>query len=891
MMSSNNQNRQTTRILAWNANGLLKRRSELKQFLLSEDIDIALISETHLTSRSSAEIHNYKMYTCNHPSDAAHGGSAVYIKKSISHYEAPKYCTNSIQAAGVVIQSLASPTFTVAAVYSPPKHSIKSPEYIDFFKHLGQRWIIGGDLNAKHRSWGSRLNSPKGNELYKAINSINGAAISNGSPTYWPSDRRKIPDCIDIFVSKGIATPYTSIENANDLTSDHSPIILTLSNRLIEKPVKTHITNKNTDWDLFRQLVSEGINLRIRLKTSKELDWAVNHIQTILTESAKAATPTPKETHSAVTRYPRMIVEAVRERRKARHRWQSTRDPAEKTRFNKISKKVKDLIRENDNKTFESQLAGLDATKETEYSLWKMARKNKPLKYVPPIRTSDGNWARSDKEKAKAFAEHLEKVFQPNETESDIVPSPERIEGSTIKLFTPQEIKNIIDKLKPRKAPGLDCITTKILQEAPRKALVMLTYIFNAILRLCYFPKAWKMAKIIVIPKPGKSLEDPESYRPISLLATISKVFEKLFRNRLDDLLQELHIIPDYQFGFRRKHASLEQVHRVAAVVRNSLEAKEYCCAVFLDISQAFDKVWIDGLIHKISQYLPAQIIKILESYLLNRSFQVHYGEGTSDVKPILAGVPQGSVLGPLLYVLYTADLPQLNNTAIATFADDTAITATHENYLTATDNLQEALNEFSSWARQWRIKINKSKSKKVDFALRPHVSQPVTLENEIVPLASHTKYLGIHLDQKLNWKAHILKKREEVKLRFRSIFWLFHHKNKLSLQNKRLLYITALRPIWSYGAPLWGCAAESNLEILQRLQNNILRKMTGAPWYVRNDTLHSDLKIGSTKEHIKKIAASYEARLHRHPNTLAIQLLEAPPTARLRRKMPADIL
>lgn len=176
--------------------------------MYSEDIDIALISETHLTSRSSAEIYNYKMYTCNHLCGAAYGGSAVYIKKSISHYEAPKYCTNSIQEAGVVIQSLTSPTFTVAAVYSPPKHSIKSSKYIDFFKHLGQRWIIGGDLNAKHKSWGSRLNSPKGNELYEAINSINGSAISNGSPTYWPSDRRKIPDCIDFFVSKGIATPY-----------------------------------------------------------------------------------------------------------------------------------------------------------------------------------------------------------------------------------------------------------------------------------------------------------------------------------------------------------------------------------------------------------------------------------------------------------------------------------------------------------------------------------------------------------------------------------------------------------------------------------------------------------------------------------------------------------
>ena len=140
--------RKNIRILTWNSNGLLKRKAELKQFLYNENIDIALISKTHLTSWSSAEIYNYKLYTCNHPEDAAHRGSAVYIKNNLIHHDVPAYCTTSIQAACIQVTLLSSPSFNVAAVYSPPKHQITASDYTKFFKHLGERWVIGGDFNA-----------------------------------------------------------------------------------------------------------------------------------------------------------------------------------------------------------------------------------------------------------------------------------------------------------------------------------------------------------------------------------------------------------------------------------------------------------------------------------------------------------------------------------------------------------------------------------------------------------------------------------------------------------------------------------------------------------------------------------------------------------------------
>ncbi len=285
-------------------------------------------------------------------------------------------------------------------------------------------------------------------------------------------------------------------------------------------------------------------------------------------------------------------------------------------------------------------------------------------------------------------------------------------------MFTPKEVGVAISKLKPKKAPGYDQITVRMLQELSRKATVMLTYIFNAAIRLCHFPSHWKLAKIIMISKPGKAVEEPNSYRPISLLPTIAKLFEKLYVTRLRDIIEEKNIIPNHQFGFRGKHATIEQVHRVYSTIQEAMERKEHCPTVFLDVRQAFDRVWMDGLIHKISEYIPEQHTQLLISYLHNRQFMVQYSSAKSSVKRINAGVSQGSMFGPLLYTLYTADIPVPENAVIATFADDTAVIANHVDYDRAVKNLQHSLDQITNWTKKWKIKINSTKSVRIDFSL-----------------------------------------------------------------------------------------------------------------------------------------------------------------------------
>lgn len=181
----------------------------------------------------------------------------------------------------------------------------------------------------------------------------------------------------------------------------------------------------------------------------------------------------------------------------------------------------------------------------------------------------------------------------------------------------------------------------------------------------------------------------------------LSKDFEKLLLKKLRLILQETNLLPKHQFGFREHHSTIEQVHRVVRTINDCIEKKEFCSAAFLDVTQAFDKVWHLGLLYKIKQYLPHCYFNLLRSYLSNRHFLVKYNDVITKIYPIKAGVPQGSVLGPTLYLLFTSDLPSANNSITATFADDTAILTSHSNATVASERLQESLTKIPALVKK----------------------------------------------------------------------------------------------------------------------------------------------------------------------------------------------
>ncbi|VVC35240.1 Reverse transcriptase domain [Cinara cedri] len=263
-----------------------------------------------------------------------------------------------------------------------------------------------------------------------------------------------------------------------------------------------------------------------------------------------------------------------------------------------------------------------------------------------------------------------------------------------------------------------------------------------------------------------------------------------------------------------RKYGDLMRKLCVSDTIRSSRN-------IYIEhITGAFDKVWHKGFLIKLREQLPHTWCALLESYLTDRQFRVIHEEAVTEWKNISAGVPQGSVLGPILYLLYTADIPNNdNNDTITTamFADDTAILSTSKNQLTATDNLQASINNIFAWTRRWKIKINGDKSVHVNYTLRKTENIPILLNQTLIPQKDSAKYLGMHLDSRLNWKHHVRQKKIQVKEKIRKLYWLVGPHSELTIENKRLLYVAIIKPIWTYGIQLWGCASKSNIDIIQR--------------------------------------------------------------------------
>lgn len=739
---------------------------ELSKFLNREKIDVMLLSETHLTNKYNFTIPGFLFYKTNHPDGKAHGGTGVLVRRRLKHHFIGSYEQNNLQATSICVQTCKK-DLTLSAVYCPPRFILSEAEFLNFFKTLGDKFIAAGDYNAKHKFWGSRTSNPKGKQLYKVIiNKQNNLDIeSPGKPTYWPADPKKIPDLIDFAVTKNIRRDFISVDAINELSSDHSPVLFRLFHEPKTIEIPQSLTTTQTNWLRYKKYISTHIHTNYEIESIGDINDAVTILTNMLITAAVNSTPL-KEGGNEVREYiSNQEIEAlVMDKRRLQREWQRNRSPAAKSRLKEAIKKLNAALNKEKNDLRFQFISNLSPNGSKKLSLWKASKSLKtPTVLENPLRDNNGEWARSDEQKAMVFARHLSLVFQPNEASiNSSLPIQTINSHSTDSVVTPSDVSSVIKyKLACKKSPGHDRITPIMLKNLPSSAVQFISNLFNAIINIGFYPSAWKKSIIIMIPKSGKNPTLASSYRPISLLPCLSKLFEKVILLKLTPYLEEYRLIPHHQFGFRDKHGTIEQVNRITNEIRTAFERREYCSCIFLDVAQAFDKVWHEGLLFKIKCFLPSNLHAVLESYMSNRVFRVKYKSFTTIDFPILAGVPQGSVLGPFLYVLYTSDIPTGNRVITSTFADDTAILSRNKDILVAVSQLEQQLRHIEDWLAQWRIKVNEEKCRHVTFTLNRSPSPSISLHGVQVPQANDASYLGINLDKRLTWRKHIEAKKK----------------------------------------------------------------------------------------------------------------------------------
>ncbi|KAL4143560.1 hypothetical protein QTP88_005878 [Uroleucon formosanum] len=355
----------------------------------------------------------------------------------------------------------------------------------------------GDDFNAKHSQWGWISENQRGKMLQKITKNTPYIFISPKGPTYWPQHHNRHPDILDFFLSSLPRHIKHSVNNLNDLSSDHTPILLTTI-ASIEPTPHPSLSQGPIKWDKFSEIIQNTTYLNISLKNKKDIESAAQNlvmsIQSAIFKSSHPKTQSSKHNTSNQS-LPTNITNLISEKRRVRSRWQKYYYPSDKKLYNHLANTIKKLILKHKSEYFENKYQSLN---QTDGSLWKTTKNLLRIKeQLPPITDSDGSLAISDIEKANLFGKHLSKIFTPH---TDKIPNSDHSE--TIEQFinspllislpakhtSPSEILFLIKKLIDGKSPGHDLITNKVLKNLPRKPILLISFIFNAMLRLSYFP-------------------------------------------------------------------------------------------------------------------------------------------------------------------------------------------------------------------------------------------------------------------------------------------------------------------------------------------------------------------------------------------------------------------
>lgn len=829
------------KFLFWNAQSITNKSklAQLEYILQSERIDILLLVETFLKPPHSFKLNNFIVYRndrLTHP----HGGVAIAVRDGLSHKIRMPFNTSSIENIAIEVLINNIPT-CITAAYSP-KYSIHFANDIQALTSLNTQFLLFGDFNAKHTSWNCNNNNRAGNSLFSTQQSSHFMIYHTPNHTHFPHSGQT-PSTIDLLLAN-VNFAFDITTHINQISSDHAPVICNVSGPCSFTPKKVFDYAK-ANWNKFRRSIDNRINDIPAPSVTTEIDIALSKFTDMITSARSLSVPL-----STSQRKSNISAEAkrlIQHKNYLKRIWQRTHtSPLKqllKSELNKLQKLINSTVSNDINSHWHNQLSNL---KKADKKVWKLAKqfRGKSDTSISKIKI-DGSVSIDDGDRANCLAQIFAKSHSIT---ADFSSANDTVVRNTLNNFnayaflncqTPvievAEVHQIIKSMKPFKSPGPDTIQNVLLKQLPNSAIDWLTNTINFCFKHSYWPAAFKTAKVIPIPKAGKSPSDPHSYRPISLLNVLGKILEKIVQKKLIDFIEDKKLLPDYQFGFRRGHSTTHQAMRIKRFITSNKQRKRSTGLLLLDIEKAFDSVWHDGLVHKlIKMKFPTFLTRMLNAFVRDRKFAVQVNDASSNRFNIPAGLPQGSCISPILYALYIADLQTESNVEIALYADDTGIYTAAKQSNTIINRLNESLHSIQQYFHKWKIKINANKTQAILFTFdgkrRRIPSNQIKYNNHTIELQKSVNYLGITFDTKLTFKEHITKSIEKSNKCFRALFPLLASKSRLSSINKTLIYTSVIRPIIAYGSPVWVSAARTHTHKLNILQNKILKTIFRLP-------------------------------------------------------------
>ena len=441
---------------------------------------------------------------------------------------------------------------------------------------------------------------------------------------------------------------------------------------------------------------------------------------------------------------------------------------------------------------------------------------------IPPLSLTNGDVALSTTDKINALAEHFATKMTVPHPHQQNPKMPVLCLDKIYKVKTTEgEVHSILRGLDDKKATGPDGISTRLLRRCARELTPPLTTIFNACLEQQEWPREWKISSVVPIHKKGNKSE-VKNYRPVSLLSVVSKVLEKIIATRLTHHLLANHLLSSRQFGFKKGYSAADLHLLLTTNWTTALDQGKKTCVFALDIEGAFDRVWHAGLVEKLrAAGVEGELLSLLSNYLHNRQLKVVLNGKESSLYTINAGVPQGSVLGPLLWNIFINDLLHIIPEAHA-FADDGTLAVS---YYPADEEatvslLNTRLSDIAAWGEKWQVKFAPHKTQFMIISRTENNLQFNFNGNEIKP-QDEIEILGVLYDRKLTFKRHIenIARKASTKIAsLRKIAWF------LDRNGKEFLYKSQIRSVMEYSFLSWGGAAKTHLALLDKVQRRAVR-------------------------------------------------------------------